>query len=95
MDWNWFFSSIAQSGAALIGIIGAFLISRVLNEKDVNSTILHEFRDIAFKRTNVVHDIENIPFDWYNRNTILQSKEFWNMLNQLECESNDDPETIA
>ncbi|MCB5266484.1 MAG: hypothetical protein PHU99_08035 [Candidatus Cloacimonetes bacterium] len=95
MDWNWFFSSLAQSGAALIGIIGAFLISRVLSEKDLSNRILYEFRDIAFKRTNVLNDIDNIPFVWYNRNTILQSQEFWDKLLQLESDSGDDPETIA
>jgi hypothetical protein len=95
MDWNWFFSALAQSGAALIGIIGAFLISRVLNEKDVSNRILYEFREIAFKRTNVLNDINNIPFEWYNRNTILQSQEFWDKLLQLESASSDDPETIA
>lgn len=95
MDWNWFFSALAQSGAALIGIIGAFLISRVLNEKDVSNRILYEFREIAFKRMNVLKDINNIPFEWYNRNTILQSQEFWNRLIQLEIDRGDDPETIA
>lgn len=95
MDWNWFFSALAQSGAALIGIIGAFLISRVLSEKDVSNRILYEFREIAFKRMNVLNDINNIPFEWYNRNTILQSQEFWNRLIHLENDSSDDPEIIA
>jgi hypothetical protein len=31
MDWNWFFSSIAQSVAALVGVAGAFLVAKVLN----------------------------------------------------------------
>ena len=32
MDWNWFFSSFAQSSAAIVGIFGAFLITKILNK---------------------------------------------------------------
>ena len=31
-DWNWFFAAFAQSGAALIGIIAAFIISKIIGE---------------------------------------------------------------
>ncbi|MDD3103979.1 MAG: hypothetical protein PHY24_07175 [Candidatus Cloacimonetes bacterium] len=95
MDFNWFFSALAQSGAALIGIIGAFLISRVLSENDTSSRILYEFRDIAFQRTNALQNLKTIKIDWYNHFTILQSQEFWDSLIQLESESNYDPDTIA
>lgn len=30
MDWNWFFSSVAQSAAAMVGVIAAFLIAKVI-----------------------------------------------------------------
>lgn len=33
VDWNWLFSSVAQSVAALVGVMGAFLISRVLGSE--------------------------------------------------------------
>ncbi|WP_262887779.1 hypothetical protein [Flavobacterium bernardetii] len=40
IDWNWFFSSFCQSAAALIGIIGAFIISRLLGlGEKINATI--------------------------------------------------------
>ena len=29
-DWNWFFSSLAQSVAALVGVLAAFMIARLL-----------------------------------------------------------------
>ena len=33
MDWNWFFSSLAQSVAALVGIFAAFIITKVLQNE--------------------------------------------------------------
>lgn len=33
MDWNYFFSAFAQSGAAIIGIFGAFIITKVVAEE--------------------------------------------------------------
>jgi hypothetical protein len=33
MDWNWFYSSMAQSVAALVGIFAAFIISKVLQNQ--------------------------------------------------------------
>lgn len=32
MDWNWNFSSLAQSAGVLIGIIIAFVISKLFKE---------------------------------------------------------------
>ncbi|OHD54887.1 MAG: hypothetical protein A2Y33_16075 [Spirochaetes bacterium GWF1_51_8] len=41
MDYNWFFSAVAQSFAAIVGIFGAFIISKYLNfEKDIFDFIL-------------------------------------------------------
>ena len=34
VDWNWFFAAFAQSAAALIAIIGAFIISKLLGENE-------------------------------------------------------------
>ena len=34
MDWNWFFSALAQSVAALVAILGGFIFNRLLNDKD-------------------------------------------------------------
>jgi hypothetical protein len=29
-DWNWFFSSVAQFAAAIVGIFGAFIVTKTL-----------------------------------------------------------------
>lgn len=33
MDWNWLFSAIAQSTAAIAGIFGAFIVTKILNSQ--------------------------------------------------------------
>lgn len=33
LDWNWFFSSVAQSAAAMVGVIAAFLVAKVLSNQ--------------------------------------------------------------
>ena len=33
IDWSWFFSSVAQSAAAIVGIVGAFVIGKVLAQQ--------------------------------------------------------------
>lgn len=33
MDWNWFFSSVAQSAAAIVAIFGGFVISKIINDQ--------------------------------------------------------------
>ena len=39
MDWNWFFAAFAQCAAALIAIIGAFVISKLLGENEKEEVI--------------------------------------------------------
>ena len=37
MDWNWFYSTVAQSTAALVGVFFAFIIAKLVNdEQSVN-----------------------------------------------------------
>lgn len=33
MDWNWFFSSVAQSAAAIVAIFGGFVITKIINNQ--------------------------------------------------------------
>jgi len=35
MDWNWFFSAVAQSMAAIVGLIGAFVTTKILSKESL------------------------------------------------------------
>ena len=71
MDWNWFFSSFSQSAAALIGIIGAFIISRLLglNEK-ISATISH-FDKLLIDFNHLKASISIRRFSWYTNLNVL------------------------
>ncbi len=45
IDPNWFYSAIAQSSAAIVGIMGAFLTSRIINQRSAISTLQNEIHD--------------------------------------------------
>ena len=84
MDWNWFFSSLAQSGAALVGIIGAFVISKLINENERYHGIIQRVRELALIRRNLKFELNQCHFEWYNEMKILGSLEFWDVLNRDE-----------
>ncbi len=70
IDWNWFFSSFAQSAAALIGIIGAFIISRLLGlTEKINSTISH-FSNLTIEYSRLKASISTRRFEWYTKTKI-------------------------
>lgn len=70
MDWNWFFSSFCQSAAALIGIIGAFIISRLLGiSEKINSTI-SEFDNLAIECNKILLNINNCNFYWFTKSHV-------------------------
>jgi hypothetical protein len=65
-DWNWFFSSFCQSAAALIGIIAAFVISRLLGLDEKISLLTSDFLDLI-SRFNVLKDQLTMQnFAWLN-----------------------------
>jgi len=65
MDWNWYFSSLAQSAAAIVGIFGAFIISKILSNDSVfrQKTILA--KELIVGAEKVVDDANDIYFSWF------------------------------
>ena len=50
VDWNWFFAAFAQCGAALIGIISAFIISKLLAEDNKYDSIKIKLENLKIAR---------------------------------------------
>ena len=66
IDWNWFFSSLAQSVAALVGIFAAFIITKIINnqgEFQRKNARLKELLSLSAKYRDALSDRS---FDWYN-----------------------------
>lgn len=70
MDWNWFFSSVAQSTAAIVGIFSGFIITKILNlqtEYSRNCRLIDEFLNDSEKFIDIAKDD---LFDKYNKLTL-------------------------
>ena len=67
MDWNSFFSSIAQASASLIGVILAFIISRILSEVTDYDILRKECDDILIQVKQLRIEIKSIDFQWHDR----------------------------
>ncbi|ODT96890.1 MAG: hypothetical protein ABS82_02750 [Rhodanobacter sp. SCN 67-45] len=67
MDWNWFFSSIAQSAAAIVGIFGAFIITKVLSNQAKFGEKSIRFRSLRTDAIKLVDSAHHLSFAWYIR----------------------------
>ena len=66
MDWNWFFSSAAQAIAALVGVLGAFLISRLLNNEAAHARNRARTRDLLRSAEQLADRAKARRFQWFN-----------------------------
>lgn len=82
MDWNWFFSSFAQSSAAIVGIYGAFLITKILNNQALFIQKNNKAQDILVDCRRVMDLSKNRYFDWYNKHT--NSREYEKLIKMLK-----------
>lgn len=67
IDWNWFFSAFAQCSAALIGIIAAFTISKLLSEGEKVEDHTNIINEMLLKRVDLLKRIDSRYFDWHDR----------------------------
>ena len=74
-DWNWFFSSLAQSAAAIVGIFGAFIITKILNNQSTFSARRAEAQSLILEGKRISDDAKGRYFEWYNRNTTTHATE--------------------
>lgn len=73
IDWNWFFAAFAQSGAALIAIIGAFIISKLLGESEKEEQNSNELEELVIHHKDLKKRISNRYFHWYDKINIQYS----------------------
>lgn len=69
IDWNWFFSSLAQSSAAIVGILVAFLVSKILNNQAIFLQKKNKCQSIIIDCKKVVDSANDRYFEWYNKYT--------------------------
>ncbi len=70
MDWNWFFSSVAQSGAAIVGIFGAFIITKIINNQQEYKRKNQVLADLLATSQRMQGAVATGPISWYTRNSL-------------------------
>lgn len=66
-DWNWFFSSVAQSVAAIVGVTASFITVRLLTNEANFARRSARTRELLDEGERLADDAERRRFDWYNR----------------------------
>lgn len=63
MDWNWFYSSVAQSSAALVGVLGAYTFARLVALKSAAREAEARLQDHLAKASALRARAKNMQFD--------------------------------
>lgn len=75
IDWNWFFSSLAQSSAAVVGVFGAFIITKILSNQSVFAEKTSRMRSMLTEAHRLQESACNLAFPWYIRLTVQHNLE--------------------
>ena len=86
-DWNWFFSSFCQSAAALIGIIAAFIISRLLGLGEKVNSVISSFDNLVIEFNRIVESTSNRNFYWYTKTRVKNDSDLADAIIRGEYEN--------
>ncbi len=65
-DWNWFFSSVAQSSAAIVGIFAAFIITKIINNQLEFDKLTRYTEGIISESEKLIEQSRATRIAWYN-----------------------------
>lgn len=65
MDWNWFFSSLAQATAAVTGIFAAFIITKIINLQSEFKRKEAKMKELLVISENHRDALRNCRWKWY------------------------------
>lgn len=95
IDWNWFFSSFAQSAAALIGIIGAFIISRLLGLSEKISSSISHFDNLVIEANKIIASISKRRFYWHTKTNVKYDSDLKDAIKKGEFDNLSQEEILA
>ena len=93
-DWNWFFAAFAQCAAALIAIIGAFIISKLLGEVEKEEIQSSKIDQLLINYNDLLKRISARYFNWYDRTNIEYSRELEQAIRNNDFNSLNDEEKL-
>ena len=68
LDWNWFFSSLSQSAAAIVGIFGAFIITKIFSNQSVFVAKNTKLKELLVQAQRISDNANGFNVGWYNDN---------------------------
>ena len=66
MDWNSFFSTVSQASASMIGVLLAFLASRIISESSDYDRLEYDGQAIIDESADLKTRIQSMDFDWHD-----------------------------
>lgn len=67
MDFNCFYSSLAQSTAAFVGLLGAFIITKIVNNEQNFSKNKENIAQEVIYFNSLKRKLLDRKFSWYNK----------------------------
>lgn len=65
-DWNWFFSSLSQSTAAIVGLFGAFVFTKIINNEQKFNQNKEKIQELILYSNHLKRKLTDRRFNWYN-----------------------------
>lgn len=94
LDWNWFFASFTQCSAALIAIIGAFIISKLLGEVEKVEIHSSKVDQLVIHYSELLKRISARFFDWHDKTIIDYSSSLEKSIKNKEFQGLNDNEKL-
>lgn len=92
-DWNWFFSTLSQSTAAIVGIIGAFIIAKIFANQATFSEKNNRMKSLIVEAEKILDKIGTLNFDWYNKHK--NAAAYDDASRQIRAIAEEDPTTVT
>lgn len=91
-DWNWFFSSVAQSTAAIVGIFGAFIVTKILANQSAYDEKSRRIQELITLGEKLVDAASRLDFEWYHEHD--SASEIKDIEELLEKDETEEPESL-
>jgi hypothetical protein len=66
VDWNSFFSTVSQASASMIGVLLAFLVSRIISESSDYDRLEYDGQALIDESADLKGRIQLMDFDWHD-----------------------------
>jgi hypothetical protein len=66
VDWNSFFSTVSQASASMIGVLLAFLVSRIISESGDYDRLEYDGQALIDESADLKARIQSMDFDWHD-----------------------------